>query len=94
MNAEEIIKDKLSKHMELIHLELRDTTGKHVHHQNFDGGLHLSATIVSGNFRGKSLLERHQLVYTALGSLIKNEIHAFTMKTFTPEEWELARRNI
>ncbi len=87
MNAEEIIKNKLSEHMELTHLDLRDTTGKHVHHQNFDGGLHLSATIVSNDFENKSLIERHQLVYTALGSLIKNEIHAFSMKTYTAQEW-------
>jgi BolA family transcriptional regulator, general stress-responsive regulator len=86
MNAEEIIKDKLSEHILLVHLDLRDTTGKHIHHKNFDGGLHLSAIIVSDDFKTKSLLERHQLVYSALGSLIKNEIHAFSMKTYTTEE--------
>ncbi len=87
MNVEEIIKNKLREHINLVHLDLRDTTGKHIHHQNFDGGLHLSATIVSDNFNNKSLLERHQLVYKALGSMVKNQIHAFSMKTYTPEEW-------
>ena len=68
MNVEQIIREKLSAHLTLTHLDLRDTTGKHIHHQNFDGGLHISAIIVSDNFRNKSLLERHQLVYSALGS--------------------------
>jgi len=88
MNAEEIIRERLSAHLTLSHLDLRDTTDKHIHHQNFDGGLHISAIIVSDNFKNKSLLERHQLIYSALGSLIKNEIHAFSMKTYTTEEWQ------
>jgi len=87
MNAEKIIKNKLADHIILTHLDIRDTTGKHIHHDNFDGGLHLTAIIVSDDFENKSLLERHQLVYSALGKLIKNEIHAFSMKTFTSKEW-------
>ena len=88
MNIEETISTQLSNLITVSYLELKDSTGKHVHHDNFDGGLHLSAIIVSDDFNNLSLLERHQLVYNALGSMIKNEIHAFSMKTFTNSEWK------
>ena len=91
MNIEETISTQLSNLITVSYLELTDSTGKHVHHDNFDGGLHLSAIIVSDDFNNLSLLERHQLVYKALGSMIKNEIHAFSMKTFTNSEW---KRNV
>ena len=88
MNIEETISTQLSNLITVSYLELKDSTGKHVHHDNFDGGLHLSAIIVSDDFNHLGLLERHQLVYKALGSMIKNEIHAFSMKTFTNSEWK------
>ena len=88
MNIEETISTQLSNLITVSYLELKDSTGKHVHHDNFDGGLHLSAIIVSDDFNNLELLERHQLVYNALGSMIKNEIHAFSMKTFTNSEWK------
>jgi len=91
MNIEDTISTQLSNLITVSYLELKDSTGKHVHHDNFDGGLHLSAIIVSDDFNNLSLLERHQLVYNALGSMIKNEIHAFSMKTFTNSEW---KRNV
>lgn len=91
MNIEDTISNQLSNLITVSYLELKDSTGKHVHHDNFDGGLHLSAIIVSDDFNNLSSLERHQLVYNALGSMIKNEIHAFSMKTFTNSEW---KRNV
>ncbi len=91
MNIEETISTQLSNLITVSYLELKDSTGKHVHHDNFDGGLHLSAIIVSDDFNNLSLIERHKLVYNALGSMIKNEIHAFSMKTFTNSEW---KRNV
>jgi len=91
MNIEETISTQLSNLITVSYFDLKDSTGKHVHHDNFDGGLHLSAIIVSDDFKNLGLLERHQLVYNALGSMIKNEIHAFSMKTFTNSEW---KRNV
>ena len=87
MNIEQVICQHLEKHMDLSHIEIEDTTGKHVHHDQFTGGHHLSALIVSDTFESVSLIERHQLVYKALGDLIKNEIHAFSMRTYTQSEW-------
>jgi len=59
-------------------LELVDLTGTQDHYQ---------ARIVSSAFSGKSLLEQHQLVYGALGSALAGAIHAFALKTYTPEAW-------
>lgn len=52
-----------------------------------DDGHHFQAIIVSPEFRGKRMVQQHQLVYQALGDKMKQEIHALSMKTFTPEEW-------
>ena len=49
-------------------------------------GQHFEATIVYYGFAGKSLVQRHQLVYGVLGERMKSEIHALSMKTLTPDE--------
>jgi acid stress-induced BolA-like protein IbaG/YrbA len=49
-------------------------------------GQHFEALIVSEAFRGKSRVQRHQLVYAALGERMRAEIHALSMRTLTPEE--------
>ena len=51
-------------------------------------GSHWYATIVSAEFAGKRLLARQRLVYATMGTRIDtNEVHALSMKTYTPEEW-------
>ena len=51
-------------------------------------GRHWYATIVSAEFEGKRLLARQRLVYATLGDRIKtDEVHALSMKTYTPAEW-------
>ena len=54
-------------------------------------GQHFEALIVSPLFRGKSRVQRHQLVYGVLGERMREEIHALSMKTLTPEEFEAER---
>jgi acid stress-induced BolA-like protein IbaG/YrbA len=49
-------------------------------------GQHFQARIVSRAFAGKSRVQRHQLVYRALGERMREEIHALSMQTLTPEE--------
>ena len=51
-------------------------------------GQHFFATIVSSDFVGKRLVQRHQLVYSAMGDRMKAEVHALSIKAFTPEEFE------
>jgi acid stress-induced BolA-like protein IbaG/YrbA len=55
-------------------------------------GHHFEAVVVSAAFRGKSRVQQHQLVYRALGDRMREEIHALSMQTFTPEDWAAARR--
>ena len=50
-------------------------------------GQHFQALVVSAAFAGKSRVQRHQLVYGALGERMREEIHALSMQTLTPEEW-------
>lgn len=45
---------------------------------------------MSDAFVGKRLIARHQLVYAALGERMREEIHALSMKTLTPDEWKAA----
>ncbi len=54
---------------------------------NVDGdGRHFEAIIVSPAFEGKGMLQQHRLVYSVLGDKME-DIHALSMKTFTPEQW-------
>jgi acid stress-induced BolA-like protein IbaG/YrbA len=50
-------------------------------------GHHFEAMIVSELFRGKRKVQQHQIVYKALGDRMREEIHALSMQTLTPEEW-------
>lgn len=50
-------------------------------------GHHFEAVIVSPAFEGKNMIQQHQLVYQALGDRMREEIHALSMKTYTPDDW-------
>lgn len=50
-------------------------------------GAHFEAVIVSAQFAGKGKVQQHQVVYKALGDRMREEIHALSMQTFTPEAW-------
>ena len=52
-----------------------------------DDGQHFEAVIVSPQFTGKNKVQQHQLVYLTLGERMRAEIHALSMRTFTPEGW-------
>ncbi len=54
-----------------------------------DDNTHYAALVVSDSFAGKRPLARHQLVYQCLGALMGNEIHAMSIRAYTPEEWRV-----
>lgn len=58
-------------------------------HLELEGdGRHWYATVVSSAFEGKRAIQRHQQVYATLGDKMKtDEVHALSMKTYTPAEW-------
>jgi acid stress-induced BolA-like protein IbaG/YrbA len=72
----ELIHQYIADKLECTHLEVEGDG------QNF------TALIVSNAFAGKRLIQRHQLVYAALGDRMREEIHALSMKTLTPEEYQ------
>jgi acid stress-induced BolA-like protein IbaG/YrbA len=72
----QLIHGYLSAGLECTHLEVEGD------------GQHFSAVIVSPAFAGKRLIQRHQIVYAALGDRMREEIHALSMKTLTPEEYQ------
>jgi len=72
----ELIHGYIKNGLECIHLEVEGD------------GQHFSAVIVSPAFAGKSRIQRHQIVYAALGDRMREEIHALSMKTLTPEEYQ------
>jgi acid stress-induced BolA-like protein IbaG/YrbA len=63
--------------------------GLHCTYLEVEGdGRHFFATIVAGEFEGCSRVQRHQRVYAALGDRMREQIHALSMKTLTPAEWQ------
>ena len=58
-------------------------------HLSVEGdGRHFEAVVVSEEFAGMSRVQRHQRVFQTLGDRMREEIHALSVKTFTPQEWQ------
>jgi len=74
-----LIESRIRASLADAQIAVTDTTG---------GGDHWSATVVSSAFHGKTLIERHRIVYAALGELMRAEIHALALITETPEEYK------
>ncbi len=72
----ELVKNYIAAGLECSHLEVEGD------------GQHFTALIVSEAFVGKRPIQRHQLVYAALGERMREEIHALSMKTLTPAEYQ------
>jgi len=67
----------------LIHAGLAGSTATVTSPDN----VHFEAVVVSPAFAGKRPVQRHQLVYAALGAAVGNEIHALALQVFTPDEY-------
>jgi BolA protein len=68
-------------------IDLRDESGEHLGHEGArSGGGHYRLTIVSARFAGRSPVQRHRLVYEALGPLMLREIHALALDAYAPGE--------
>jgi BolA protein len=81
-----LIKQKLSV-LEPEKIEIVDESARHAGHEGAkSGGGHYLLTIVSRKFSGKSALARHRLVYDALQEMMHKNIHALSVKAYTPEE--------
>ena len=68
-------------------MELQDESGQHVGHAGAaSGGGHYRLIIVSPQFTGKARLERHRMVYAALGDLMQGSVHALAIAAYAPGE--------
>jgi BolA protein len=81
---ERIIRQRIDESLKPESLELIDDSHMHVGH-GAKGG-HYSIKIVANAFEGKGLLQRHRLVYEAIGDLMTAEIHALSIDAKTPAE--------
>ncbi len=72
---EDIIYQAIAKN---IPCEYLDVTGD---------GRHFDAVVVSDNFNNQSRINRHRMIYAALGEKMKEEVHALSMKLYTVAEW-------
>lgn len=82
----ELIRQKLAV-LDPERIEIMDESARHAGHEGAkSGGGHYFLTIVSREFSGKSTLIRHRLVYTVLKEMMHKDIHALSVKAYTPEE--------
>jgi BolA protein len=83
----DMIRDRLTAAFAPQQLDIIDESHLHAGHPGArSGGGHFVVTIVSASFEGKNLLARHRMVYDALGEAMQTEIHALSIKAYTPEE--------
>ena len=69
-------------------LKINDFSAAHAGHSQAKGGGHFEVLLVSSLFQGKNPVQRHRLVYEALGDLMKEAVHALSLQLFTPQEFE------
>lgn len=83
-----VIEQRLKAVFAPLRLEIVDDSDRHAGHAGAreHGGGHFTVTIVSAAFGGKGLLERHRMVYAALGEVMQGEIHALSLRTLAPDE--------
>ncbi|MGZ8095180.1 MAG: BolA family protein [Methylosarcina sp.] len=82
----QLIKQLLTDALKPKVLEIIDNSAVHAGHAGARNGGHYHVTIVSEAFEGKSMVQRHQLIYKALGDLMKQQIHALGINAISPSE--------
>lgn len=81
-----LIENRLREVLAPQKIEVRDDSRHHAGHEGAKGGGHFFVSIVSTQFEGRNPLQRHQMIYRALGDLMKKEIHALSIQALTPDE--------
>ena len=82
-----LIRDRLQERFEPEYLDVEDESHLHEGHAGTATGLgHFRVTIVSAAFEGMGRIQRHRVIYEALGPLMQSDIHALAIKAATPEE--------
>jgi len=85
MSAVDILRERLAQ-LSPSTLEIRDDSAQHAGHAGAKSGGHYAVTIVATRFAGLSTMQRHRLVYDAVGDLVQQGIHALSISAKIPEE--------
>lgn len=86
-NRVEMIRERLAAALAPQKIDIEDDSARHAGHEGAkSGGGHFNVYIVSDNFDGMSLIERHRAVYAAMGDAMQTEIHALSIDARTPAE--------
>ncbi len=81
------IRSRLETELEPDELDVIDDSHRHAGHAGArDGRGHFQVRILSRAFAGKRTVERHRMVYAALGSLMQTDIHALGLEALSPED--------
>ena len=80
------LRERLAAGLAPERLDIIDDGGKHVGHAGARGGGHYTVHIVAQAFAGKSLLERHRMIYDLLQDMMHTEIHALSINAHSPAE--------
>lgn len=89
MTAERVqrIREALITELAPNEIDVIDESHKHIGHAGARSGLgHFAVVIHSARFAGCSLLERHRLVYDALGDMMRTDIHAVSIRALAPDD--------
>ncbi len=87
MDRVTMIRERLTAALAPQSIDVQDDSAAHAGHAGArSGGGHFQVTIVSAAFAGKSLVERHRMVYDALGAAMRDEIHALVIRAVAPDE--------
>lgn len=81
---EQLIRERIDSALKPESFELIDDSHLHVGHGATGG--HYTVRIVSEHFIGKNLIQRHRLVYEAVGDLMESEIHALSIEANVPDK--------
>jgi len=90
MNTAELIEKCLKKSIQVTQLTILDDSQKHATHPQAlqAGGGHYQIVVVSEDFEGKTTLQRHRIIYTALRNEMKGNIHALSIKAYSVKEFK------
>ncbi|ROR32255.1 BolA family protein [Inmirania thermothiophila] len=87
MSRAERIEARLREALGAEHVEVVDESHRHAGHAGArDGRGHFAVTVIAPAFAGRGLLERHRMVYDALGTLMQTDIHALSIRALAPGE--------
>jgi BolA protein len=87
MNTRITAMQSLLDTLDPVSLEIIDESHKHAGHAGArDGGGHYVVNIVSARFTGRNTVARHRMIYSALGEMMKRDIHALTLQAHAPDE--------